>query len=375
MSQSNATTNGALIVMGTGDATDATNQVGLPEAQSTEALLLQQQQFHNSVTASPAGILRPQQQTNEASYSASTQSTLSTDAVATTGSPLSISTDRVDTSQAVHGENNAMTIASLTNQNASIQHEQPQSHIEAQSNAGAAPTESCTMGTNQQSPNVPSPAHLQLCDRCFTNIVTPPLHGQGICSTCEEEMATQPCAHQQFAPNAEMQAIVTPVQETIQAAIDLHGLPAAAARRIPMYTPQDARLLIRSLQGNAPPLQGSTPTSHDSNVEENTAKTMEMEPNSSQSHVSVAVQDTPGAIDMDTVLSTTSAEPPTHPNLPVQDFVPVGDDELNSLSTSSSEDEENGPETNVSGIQNLPVRRAGRPPARESHRRESPGNS
>ena len=171
-----------------------------------------------------------------------------------------------------------------------------------------------------------------------------------------------------------MQAIVTPVQETIQSAIDLHGPLAAAARRRPMYTPQDARLLIRSLQGNAPPLQGSTPTSHDINVEENTAETMEMEPNSSQSHVSIAVQDTPGAIDMDTVLSTTSAEPPAHPNLPVQGFVPVGDDELNSLSTSSSEDEENGPETNVSGIQNLPVRRAGRPPIRESQGRESSRN-
>lgn len=101
---------------------------------------------------------------------------------------------------------------------------------------------------------------------------------------------------------------------------------------------------------------------------------MEMELNSSQSHVSIAVQDTPGAIDMDTVLSTTSAEPPAHPNLPVQGFVPVGDDELNSLSTSSSEDEENGPETNVSGIQNLPVRRAGRPPTRESQGRESSRN-
>ena len=336
MSQSNATTNGALIVMGTGDATDATNQVGLPEAHNTEALLLQQQQFHNSVTASPAGILRPQQQTNGASHSAPTQSTLSTEAVATAGSPPSISTDSGDTSPAAHGETNAMTIAPLTNHNASVQSVQPQSHIESQSNAGSAPTESCPMEINQQPPNVPSIAHLQLCDRCYTNTVPRPLHGQGICSTCEEQLATLPCAHAQFAPNAEMQAIVTPVQETIRSAIDMHGPFATAASRRPMYTPQDARLLIRSLQGNAPPLQGSTTTSHDSNVEDNSADTVEMGLNSSQSHVSVAVQDTPGAINMDTVLSTNSAEPPAHPNLPVQDFVPVGDDELNSLTTSSS---------------------------------------
>ena len=247
MSQSNATTNGALIVMGTGDATEATNQVGLPEAHSTEALLLQQQQFHNSVTASPAGILRPQQQTNGASYSAPTQPTLNTEAVATAGSPLSISTERGDTSQAVHGENNAMTIASLTNQNASVQSVQPQNHIEAHSNASAAPTESCPMEITQQPPNVPSLAHLQLCDMCHSNTVPRPLHGQGICSTCEGQLATQPCAHAQFAHNAEMQAIVTPVQETIQSAIDLHGPFAAAASRRPMYTPQDARVLIRSL--------------------------------------------------------------------------------------------------------------------------------
>ena len=118
MSQSNDTTNGALIVMGTGDATEATNQVGLPEAHNTEALLLQQQQFHNSVTSSPAGILRPQQQTNGASNNAPIQPTLSTEAVATTGSPPSVSTDRSETSQAMHGANIAMTIAPLTNQDA-----------------------------------------------------------------------------------------------------------------------------------------------------------------------------------------------------------------------------------------------------------------
>ena len=121
MSQSNATTNGALIVMGTGDATDATNQVGLPEAQSTEASLLQQQQLHNSVTTSPAGILRPLQQTNGASNSAPIQPTLNTEAVATAGSPQSISMARGEVIQTLPGENNAMTIAPLTNQDANIQ--------------------------------------------------------------------------------------------------------------------------------------------------------------------------------------------------------------------------------------------------------------
>ena len=94
MSQSNATTNGALIVMGTGDATEATNQVGLPEAQSTEASLQQQQQLHNSVTSSHAWILRPPQQTNGASNSAPIKSTPSTGAVATASSPQAISTAR-----------------------------------------------------------------------------------------------------------------------------------------------------------------------------------------------------------------------------------------------------------------------------------------
>ena len=121
MSQSNGTTNGALIVMGTGDATEATNQVGLPEAHITEALLLQQQHFHNSVTASPGGILRPQQQTNGASNSAPIQPTPNIEAMAIVGSPPFVSTNRNEASQTVHDENIAMTIAPLTNQDASIQ--------------------------------------------------------------------------------------------------------------------------------------------------------------------------------------------------------------------------------------------------------------
>ena len=238
MSQSNATTNGALIVMGTGDATEATNQVGLPEAHSTEALLLQQQQFHNSVTASPAGILRPQQQTNGARNSAPIQSTPSTEAVATAGSPPSVSTDRNEASQAVHGENIAMTIVPLTNQDASNQLVQP---------PRATQTVSCPMEITQQPPILPSHQHLQLCNRCQLNSVPRPQHGQGICGTCEEQLATQPFAHVQFANNAEMQAIVTPVQNAIQAALPRALQTAATASQRPMFTPRDPRVLIRSL--------------------------------------------------------------------------------------------------------------------------------
>ena len=147
----------------------------------------------------------------------------------------------------MHGENNAMTIAPLTNQDASNHYVQTQSHIDAQSNAGATQTESCSMEINQQPPIVPSLSPLQLCNRCHTNYVPRPQHGQGICGTCEEQLATQPFAHVQFAHNAEMQAIVTPIQDAIQAALP-SALPfVATASQRPMFTPRDPMVLIRSL--------------------------------------------------------------------------------------------------------------------------------
>ena len=96
-----------------------------------------------------------------------------------------------------------MTIAPLTNQDASNHSVQTQSHIDAQS-SGATQTDNCPMEINQQPLVLPSHSHLQLCNRCHTNYVPRPQHGQGICGTCEEQLATQPFAHVQFAHNAEM---------------------------------------------------------------------------------------------------------------------------------------------------------------------------
>ena len=171
MSQHNddSRTLATLIVMGAGEATTATTQVGLPEAQSQEASLLQQQQLHNSVAESPAGIIRPHQQTTRASNSALPQPTEVPTSVSVATTTCSQQASR-EADQLVNGEDNAMTIAPVFNQETSVESVQAQSHIAAiiaQSHAG--PT--LVNGNTQPNSRPALPDNVQYYDHCYAGDV------------------------------------------------------------------------------------------------------------------------------------------------------------------------------------------------------------